>query len=140
MQVVLVRDGSTDGYDGGPGRRTVRARWSIEVAIEDTKQTTGVGQARNRVRPAVQRTVPFGLVMSTVAICWYATAGYHPQDVQDARTQAPWYRDKAQPSVADMLAKLRRVIITAQFQRTDPQPATPEEINILRLAWADIAA
>lgn len=140
VQVVLVRDGSTDGYDGGPGRRTVRARWSIEVAIEDTKQTTGVGQARNRVRPAVQRTVLFGLVMSTVAICWYATAGYHPQDVQDARTQSPWYRDKAQPSVADMLAKLRRVIITAQFQRTDPQPATPEEINILRLAWADIAA
>jgi len=78
--------------------------------------------------------------MSTVAICWYATAGYHPQDVQDARTQAPWYRDKAQPSVSDMLTKLRRVIITAQFQRTDPQPATPEEINTLRLAWADIAA
>lgn len=34
------------------------ARWSIEVAIEDAKQTTGVGQARNRLHRAVQRTVP----------------------------------------------------------------------------------
>lgn len=88
----------------------------------------------------MERTVPYGLVMSTVAICWYATAGYHPDDVDHARAAAPWYRDKAQPSVADMLAKLRRVLITAQFQRTDPQPATPEEINILRLAWSDAAA
>jgi len=78
--------------------------------------------------------------MSTLAICWYATAGYQPQDVQDVRTRAPWYRDKVQPSVADMHAKLRRVLITAQFQYTAPEPATPEEINILRLAWADIAA
>ena len=27
------------------------ARSSIQVAIEDAKQTTGVGHARNRVRP-----------------------------------------------------------------------------------------
>ena len=36
--------------------------------------------------------------------------------------------------------QVRRVLITAQFQYTAPEPATPEEINILRLAWADIAA
>jgi len=116
------------------------ARWSIEVAIEDAKQTTGVGQARNRLATAVERTVPFGLAVTSLAICWYATAGYHPDDVAAARDLAPWYRDKAQPSVADMLAKLRRVIIAAQFRRTDPQPATPHEINILRLAWANAAA
>jgi len=34
------------------------ARWSIEVAFEDAKQTTGVGQARNRLPAAVQRTAP----------------------------------------------------------------------------------
>ncbi len=88
----------------------------------------------------MQRTVPFGLVMETVAICWYATAGYQPHDLDDARAHAPWYRTKAQPSVADMHAKLRRVIITTQFHGTNRKPATPEEINILRLAWADIAA
>lgn len=151
VQVVLVRDSSTTGYDVAlvstdPTATAAQvieryaARWSIEVAIEDAKQTTGVGQTRNRLRTAVERTVPFGLAMSTVAICWYATAGYHPDDVTAARAAAPWYRDKAQPSVADMLAKLRRVLITAQFQRTHPQPATPHEINILRLAWSHVAA
>src|SRR5262249_5276219 len=33
------------------------ARWSIEVAFEDAKQITGVGQARNRTQQAVERTV-----------------------------------------------------------------------------------
>lgn len=116
------------------------ARWSIEVAIEDAKQTVGVGQARNRLRPAVERTVPFGLVTGSLAVCWYATAGHHPEDVQAARDLAPWYRQKAQPSILDMLAKLRRVIIAAQYRQTDPLPATPTEINVLRLAWADAAA
>ena len=151
VQVVLLRDEATTGYDialistdlTATATEVIAryaARWSIEVAFEDAKQTTGVGQARNRLCPAVQRTVPFGLIWSTLAICWYAHAGYDPGDVDHARAQAPWYRTKAQPSVADMLSKLRRVIITTQFRRTDPQPATPTEINILRLAWADIAA
>lgn len=151
VQVVLVRDQASTGYDvalvstdlAATTSQVIQryaARWSIEVAIQDAKQNAGVGQARNRLPRAVQRTVPFGLIMATIAICWYATAGHQPQDVQTARAQAPWYRDKAQPSTADMLAKLRRVIITTQFRGTDPEPATPEEINILRLAWADTAA
>jgi len=64
VQVVLVRDGSTAGYDValvntdlsatvGQVIERYAARWSIEVAIQDAKQTTGVGQARNRQRRAV---------------------------------------------------------------------------------------
>lgn len=153
VQVVLVRDRDRDtsGYGialistdlAATAAQIIEryaARWSIEVAIEDAKQTTGVGQARNRPRRAVERTVPFELTVSTLAICWYATAGHDPDDVQQARALAPWYRDKAQPSVADMLTKLRRVIIASQFRRTYPQPATTAEINILRLAWASAAA
>ncbi len=95
-----------------------------------------------------RRTVCGMLTGAGLARCWshhrahrfFSHAGYDPGDVDHARAQAPWYRTKAQPSVADMLSKLRRVIITTQFRRTDPQPATPTEINILRLAWADIAA
>ncbi|MGB8385248.1 MAG: transposase [Dermatophilaceae bacterium] len=151
VQVIFVRDHATTGYDlalvttdlaASPTQVVERyaARWSIEVAIEDAKQITGVGQARNRLPTAVERTVPFALVVSSLAVCWYATAGHHPTDVEHARDLAPWYRDKTQPSVADMLAKLRRVIIAAQFQPADPQPATPNEINILRLAWENAAA
>ena len=151
VRVVLVRDKARAGYDialvstdlaATPARVIERyaARWSIEVAIEDAKQTTGIGQARNRLATAVERTVPFGLVITSLTICWYATTGYDPDDVTAARGLATWYRNKAQPSVADMLAKLRRVIIAAQFQHADPQPATPNEINILRMAWENGAA
>ncbi|HEX2810422.1 MAG TPA: transposase [Kineosporiaceae bacterium] len=131
VRVVLVRDRTTSGYDialvsTDPAATAAQiieryaARWSIEVAIEDAKQTTGVGQARNRLATAVERTVPFELVITSLAICWYATTGYQPGDVTAARDLAPWYRDKTQPSVADMLTKLRRVIIAAQFRPADP--------------------
>lgn len=151
VQVIFVRDKAQTGYDialvstdlpatAAQLIERYAARWSIEVAIEDAKQTIGVGQARNRVQRAVERTVPFGLIVGTLAVCWYATAGHHPDDIQAARELAPWYRDKAQPSVLDMLAKLRRVIIAAQFRQADPLPPTPAEINVLRLAWEDAAA
>ncbi|MCA1671439.1 MAG: transposase [Actinobacteria bacterium] len=151
VTVILIRDRAKRGYDvalvttdtTATRAQTIEryaARWSIEVAIEDAKQTVGVGQARNRVPRAVERTVPFGLLVGSLAVCWYATTGHHPDDVNTARQAAPWYRTKTQPSVLDMLVKLRRVIIAAQFRPTHPQPPTPDEINLLRLAWADAAA
>ncbi len=39
-----------------------------------------------------------------------------------------------------MFAKLRRVIIAAQFRRADPGSVTPQEICVIRLAWEDVAA
>jgi len=70
----------------------------------------------------------------------YATAGHDPTDVADHRARAPWYATKAQPSTADMAAKLRRVIIAARFKASRPDQPTPEEISVLRLAWEDTAA
>jgi hypothetical protein len=151
VQVVFVQDKQKRGYDIALVTTAVSAipavvieryaaRWSIEVAIEDAKQTIGVGQARNRLQRAVERTVPFGFIVGVLAVCWYATGGHHPDDVKQARAIAPWYRQKAQPSVLDMLAKLRRVIIAAQFRAQGPAPVTPTEINLLRLAWENVAA
>ena len=127
VQVVIVRDKSTTGYDVALTTTDLAAtatqiieryasRWSIEVCIEDAKQTGGVGQARNRVRLAVERTVPFALTVNTLAVLWYATVGYHPNDVNERRELAPWYRNKAQPSVLDMFTKLRRVIIASHLR------------------------
>jgi hypothetical protein len=65
-------------------------RWSIEVTFEDAKQTTGVGEARNRTPKAVERTVPFGLYTQSVVIVWYHLAGHHPSVVRDRRHHAPW--------------------------------------------------
>jgi hypothetical protein len=151
VQAVLIRDASPTGYDlalvttdpdASPAAVIERyaARWSIEVAIEDARQVFGTGQARNRVARAVERTVPFQLACQAVATAWYATGGHHPADVEDHRARAPWYTTKSQPSTADMLAKLRPVLITARFRASRPDQPTLEEIHALRLAWENAAA
>jgi hypothetical protein len=128
---VPIRDRSKTGYDlalittdtaARPARVIERyaARWSIEVAIEDSKQIFAAGQARNRTARAVERAVPFQLARQAITTCWYATAGHDPADVEDHRARAPWYTTKAQPSTADMASKLRRVLIAARFRASRP--------------------
>jgi hypothetical protein len=119
-------------------------RWAIEVAFEDAKQTTGVGEARNRTRKAVEHTVPFGLytqsvVTQSVVVIWYHLAGHHPSVVRDRRHQAPWYVTKRHPPYLDMIVKLRRALIAAQYQPEVPDQPTPEEIRVVLLAWAHTA-
>jgi hypothetical protein len=116
------------------------SRWSVEVAIEDSKQVFGVGQARNRVEDAVERTVPFGLACQTLAFLWYATAGHHPDDAAAHRARAPWYTTKQHPSTADLAAKLRRVLIAARFAGTRPAEPTPADVHAIQLAWETDAA
>ncbi len=150
-RVVLIRDTSATGYDlalvttdltAGTAAIIERyaSRWSIEVAIEDAKQLFGAGQARNRAARAVRRTVPFQLACQSLAMTWYATAGHDPADIDGHRARAPWYRSKTHPSTADMLAKLRRVVIAARFKASRPDQPTREEIHAIRLAWEAGAA
>ncbi len=49
----------------------------------------------------------------------------------------PWYTTKAEPSTADMTAKLRRVIIAARFKRVHADQPEPTEIHAIRLARED---
>jgi DDE superfamily endonuclease len=55
------------------------SRWGIEQAFADARQIMGVGQARNRTRRAVERTVPFGLICFSVVTVWYALHGHAPR-------------------------------------------------------------
>jgi hypothetical protein len=148
VTVVLVRDKSKTGLDLALVTTSATAsieqvieqyasRWSIEVAIEDSKQLFGTGQARNRTAAAVERTIPFMLACQALAVCWYATAGHHPVDAEARRLDTPWYTSKTEPSTADMTAKLRRVIIAARFKRVCPDQPEPAEIHAIRLAWED---
>jgi hypothetical protein len=148
VTVVIVRDRPGTGFGIAlvtTGRTATAeqaieryaSRWSIEIAIEDSKQIFGTGQARNRAAAAVERTVPFELACQAVAVTWYATAGHDPSDLHERRTLAPWYTSKAEPAIADMAAKLRRVIIAARFKASRPHQPTPQEISLLRLAWED---
>jgi len=149
--VVLIRDKAKTGYDlalvstdaaasAAAIIQRYAARWSVEVAIEDSKQIFAAGQARNRTARAVERTIPFQLACQAIVVTWYATAGHDPADVDDHRARAPWYTTKAEPSTADMAAKPRRVLIAARFRASRPDQPTPEEINVIRLAWEGLAA
>jgi hypothetical protein len=95
-------------------------RWSIEPANANGKQQMGVGQARNRLPKAVERTVPFGMLVQSLVIIWYALHGYHPDDVTTRRHEQPWYDTKTEPSFEDMLTKLRKALIAARFSTVRP--------------------
>lgn len=158
VRVILLRDvgratktSTARGYDialvttdltATPQQIIARyaARWSIEVTFFDVKNILGVGQARNRVPKAVQRTVPFGLFCHSILIIWYALHGHAGTDTHERRDRAPWYRSKTEPSTLDMLIKLRRQVIAARFLPTSPRPATTQEIMEVQQAWAQAAA
>ncbi len=127
VRVLIVRESAdSDGYeialistdlDGGPAAIIARYadRWSIEVCFQDAKQTVGVGEARNRVKLAVQRTVPFGLLCQSITIAWYALHGDPAGDVRARRMHAPWYPSKRAPSMLDIQASLRRALIGSEY-------------------------
>lgn len=152
VQVILIRDKTlSGGYDlalvstdltATAAQITERyaARWSIEVAFEDAKQIFGVGDARNRKADAVRRTLPFALTCQTLTTIWYATTGHNDADLADRREQQPWYTTKTQPATADMITKLRRVLIASKYRPSRPDQPTPAEIHTIRLAWEDAAA
>lgn len=106
------------------------------MCFRQARQDAGVGQARSRTRRAVERTVPFGLVCYSLAIVWYTRHGHHPADLAARRALAPWYQSKATPSVADMLAKLRRVLIASQYHQGQAATPTLPEILQIQAAWA----
>jgi DDE superfamily endonuclease len=115
-------------------------RWSIEVTFRDAKQLVGVGEAQNRTPLAVQRTVPFAFLCLTLAIIWYTLAGHAPTDVADHRARQPWYRTKREPSVQDMLAKLRRTIIKTRITVATASDPNLPKLEQLTQAWELAAA
>ena len=104
------------------------SRWSIETAHQEAK-AHGVGQARNRVRRAVERTVPFGFLCQTITIAWYALHGDPDSDLHARRQAAPWYRQKATISYTDMLAALRRELIRHEYRTQAPATTSAPQIT-----------
>ncbi len=141
VRVVIVREPSdakgyrialvTTDVEAGAAEIVARYadRWSIEVAFQDAKQTVGVGEARNRVRRAVERTVPFGLICQSVAVAWYALNADPAADVARRRRIAPWYPQKRDPSMLDILAALRRELIRAEFRQGAGRVPLPRQIT-----------
>jgi hypothetical protein len=126
VKVILIRNPGTEtGFDVAlastdaqiPASELIArydSRWTIETANQEAK-AHGVGEARNRVKRAVERTVPFGFLTQTITITWYAVHGDPETDLQQRLRESPWYRQKTTVSYADMLAALRRELIRHEF-------------------------
>jgi hypothetical protein len=115
------------------------SRWTIETTHQEAK-THGVGQARNRVQTAVERTVPFGFLAQTITITWYALHGDPIADLQARRRTAPWYRQKTTISYTDMLAALRRELIRHEYRTQAPAPTSAPQITPAQSTSARAAA
>jgi hypothetical protein len=108
-------------------------RWALECAFRDGKKLIGIEDPQNgwwrrphksdpppkktgpnphrhKGRLAAERTLPLAFLSYGILILWYLYQGNPGRDVELARLAAPWYRHKAEPSFADMLAALRREI------------------------------
>jgi len=116
------------------------ARWSIEQAFTDARNVLGAGEARNRARRAVERTVPFALIVHTLVIIWYARHGHDPAGIAGRRAAEPWYTAKTEPAFEDMLTQLRRVLICARISGSSPAHPEPEQITAVLAAWHAAAA
>jgi hypothetical protein len=148
VRVILVKDDTkpagyqvaliTTDLSSTPAQVVERyaERWAIEVCFEEAKHQGGVGDARNRTRLAVLRTVPFQFLTMTLTITWYALHGHHPDDVAERRARAPWYHSKTNPSFTDMLAKLRRTIIADQYSPGRLRAPYQQKITAIQQAWA----
>jgi len=154
IRVILVRDDKPrthDKDDRGYGLPLITtdltstaedmiaryaSRWSIEPVFFNARRILGVGEARNRLRNAVERTVPFGLITYSLIIFWYTLNGHDPAQITTHRARARWYTTKTEPSFEDMIIKLRRVIIAARFQHPGPYQPQPEETRAVLMAWA----
>ena len=103
------------------------SRWGIEQAFADALQIIGVGEARNRTRRAVERTVPFGLICFSMVTVWYTLHRHAPTTWPATGARARWYTTKTEPSYDGMAVKLRRVIIAARFRGPCPEPGSTDE-------------
>jgi hypothetical protein len=115
-------------------------RWPIETAIAAGKQLLGIGQARNRLRKAVERTVPFEFITYSLVIVWYALYGYHADDLTNRRNAQPWYPHKTEPAFQDMLTKLRKTLIATQITGVTAAKPDPRKYHDYQLACAAAAA
>jgi len=92
---------------------TYASRWSIEVTFENSKQLLGLGDPANRKEKAVHRTAPMALVLFSLIVAWFHQVGHRFIRFPDR----PWYRQKREPSFADMLTTLRRKSWLDYFHR-----------------------
>ncbi len=133
-------------------------RWEIEVSFRNTKQSFGIHHPQNgwwrrkhgSKRPkkkagpnphrqkgevAVEHTLAVAFAAHAIVVLWYFKHGSPKVDVSIARAQAPWDTKKAHPSLADMLAAVRREIWVERLSRTPLLKAGRQKLRQLLPHW-----
>jgi hypothetical protein len=83
-------------------------RWGVEEAIQEAKQCLGFETTQGWCSQTVNRQAPLAMVLVTLVKAWYARCALREPRLRPA--SLPWYPHKVQPSLADMLAALRKVL------------------------------
>jgi hypothetical protein len=91
-------------------------RWAIEVTFENSKQFLGLEDPAHGLPLAVQRTAPLAWVWYSLVVVWFHWLGHLWVGFADR----PWYRQKAEPSFADLRSRLRGVRWEEPFQQVRP--------------------
>jgi len=79
-------------------------RWSVEVAFCDAKQMLGFHDPQVWCERSVERAAPMSWFVGSLVVFWYTIVGYQSEQ---ARRRRPWYRNRPEPTFADMLATCR---------------------------------
>jgi len=83
-------------------------RWGVEEAMQEAKQCLGFETTQGWCSRTVNRQAPLAMVLVTLVKAWYARCALQEPALRPR--PLPWYPHKVQPSLADMLAALRKVL------------------------------
>jgi hypothetical protein len=119
IRLVLVRDPAGQEADdfffcthaAVPDAEIVQRyydRWGVEEAIHEAKQCFGFETTQGWCSRTVNRQAPLAMVLVTLVKVWYARCALREPALRPE--PLPWYPHKVQPSLADMLAALRKVL------------------------------
>lgn len=111
---------------------TYAHRWAIECTFENSKQFLGFEDAANRVRLAVSRTAPMALFLYSLMVVWFHQVGHEFVKFPER----PWYRQKREPSFADIMSTLRQLsyesnVATLPIKKTQDKSWLTRVIELL---------
>jgi DDE superfamily endonuclease len=115
MQLVLVHDPQGKWRDellmsmdvNLPAEEVILGymrRWAVEVCYWESKELLGLHEPQVWNGLAVERAHPMAWFVGGLVLLWYARYG---QDAEQAHWDRPWYKPKAGPTFAHMLATMR---------------------------------
>jgi hypothetical protein len=111
-------------------------RWSIEMCYRDVKQAVGGQQPQSWKDKGPERAAGLAFWLYGAVWTWYIeTNGQRP-----AFTVRPWYPKKTNPSFADALAQLRRILWRDRISPASGAPALDQQTVDVLLDALSVAA